>query len=270
MSPSSALSGYATLQTPTFATSLTVDWSKGDMCQPGVMTANSTLTFINASRGQIVSLVLTQDTTGGRTVTFPANIIGGTVPQPTVAPNATTAYRFRFDGINYVYEVANLELQSSSGTVHFVQKKITTGHYALNKASTTTWYELDSTNLRCTLNAVTGDLIVFYAHFIWGLEAPYAIMEAASIVSGSPVNWWGAGNAGGSFGIPSLYGPSGIQNPVSCSLPKVLVSGDISGGQVTVSPFIRIGTANTNKYIYADATLPTFIAIENKGQVVAP
>lgn len=55
------------------------------------LTANCTLTFPAAAAGKSFTLVLVQDGTGGRTVTWPAGILwpGGTVPTLT----ATAAKR---------------------------------------------------------------------------------------------------------------------------------------------------------------------------------
>lgn len=100
MSPSSAFANYVIKQTPAFAAALQIDWSLGDMCAPGVLTANFTPSFVNASRGQMCSLLLQQDATGGRTVTLPSSVVGSVPPMP-LAPNASIAYQFRFDGLNY-------------------------------------------------------------------------------------------------------------------------------------------------------------------------
>ena len=155
-------------------------------------------------------------------------------------------------------------------TVRRVSAKVTAGSYVLNKASTSTWYEIDSTNLRLTLNAVVGDLLMVSLHALWSNENVQGAIDFASIVSGSPVNYWGTAGGGTDSGVTSLYGPNGILHSVSCNIGKLVVSGDISSGQVTVSPFVRLAVAGSNKTLFAASTAPLFMAVENRGPVTSP
>ena|SRR5258708_6102532 len=60
---------------------ITVDWSKGNT-QHVILTANTTLTFSNGLSGRKYTLILKQDGTGSRTVTWPGAVrfSGGATP----------------------------------------------------------------------------------------------------------------------------------------------------------------------------------------------
>lgn len=80
-----------------------IDWSTGDR-QKVTLTDNVTFTFSNAKEGQIITLVMTQDATGGRTVTWPATVKwpGGSEPSWGTGASDINTATFYFDGTNYL------------------------------------------------------------------------------------------------------------------------------------------------------------------------
>lgn len=69
------------------------------------LTANCTFTFPASGRGKSFSVLTRQDATGGRTITWPANIKwtnAGAVPAPTSTAGSHDIYAFVcFDGVNW-------------------------------------------------------------------------------------------------------------------------------------------------------------------------
>lgn len=89
-------------------TALTIDWRLGNKHKV-TLTDNCTFTFTDPSKPGNFVLMLVQDATGGRTVTWPANCkwAGGTAPTLSTAANAIDIVSFFYDGTNY-YGVASL------------------------------------------------------------------------------------------------------------------------------------------------------------------
>jgi hypothetical protein len=88
---------------------IAVDWSKGDT-QSVTLGGNRTLTFSNGQKGGKYLLILTQDATGSRTVTWPSWVrFPGGAPQTGGQPASiltTTADKkdyisFFYDGLSY-------------------------------------------------------------------------------------------------------------------------------------------------------------------------
>jgi hypothetical protein len=91
------------------APTIAVDWSKGNI-QSVTLGGNRTLTFSNGQKGGKYALVIKQDATGSRTVTWPASVRwpGGppqTKGQPasilTTTANKTDYVTFFYNGVNY-------------------------------------------------------------------------------------------------------------------------------------------------------------------------
>jgi len=92
---------------PTFL----LDWNAGQK-QRATLTGNiTTVTITDLDVGAAANfiLVLVQDATGGRTVTWPAAVLwpGGTAPTLSVGASAVDLIAFYWDGTNY-YGVASL------------------------------------------------------------------------------------------------------------------------------------------------------------------
>lgn len=80
----------------------TIDWGVGNN-QESTLTANCTYTFTAPSVKGRFSLIVKQDATGSRTVTWPAAVKwpGGTAPTLSTAANAVDIISFLYDGTNY-------------------------------------------------------------------------------------------------------------------------------------------------------------------------
>lgn len=73
-----------------------VNLSQGNVIT-GTLTGNVTFTFTNGTAGQHLIFILTQDATGGRTVTWPAGAAFGSGTAATVRPEASATDTFGFD-----------------------------------------------------------------------------------------------------------------------------------------------------------------------------
>lgn len=91
--------GTLGVNTPATSATPQFDMTKGTK-QKYTLTSNIVPTFINLQDGQPVVLIFAQDGTGGRTVTYPANVKNAEPPDPTA--NAVS-YQFGFtDGANII------------------------------------------------------------------------------------------------------------------------------------------------------------------------
>lgn len=86
------------------AATIAVDWSKGN-AQTVTLGGNRTLTFSNGQKGGRYLLIIKQDGTGSRTVTWPASIRWpGGKPQSsilTTTANKTDYITFFYNGVTY-------------------------------------------------------------------------------------------------------------------------------------------------------------------------
>ncbi|MES2006854.1 MAG: hypothetical protein V4436_01965 [Patescibacteria group bacterium] len=85
------------------ATSSTINWDLGNV-QQLTLASSPTLSFIGGHGGGVYDLILTQDGTGSRTVTWPASVVwpGGTAPTLSTAAGAVDTVHFIYDGTNYL------------------------------------------------------------------------------------------------------------------------------------------------------------------------
>mgnify|MGYP001564181253 CR=1 FL=1 len=86
------------------ATSSTINWNAGNV-QSVSLTSNPTLTFNSGQAGGEYTLILNQDSTGGRAVTWPGTVKwsgGGSAPTLSSLSNSTDTVHFLYDGTNYL------------------------------------------------------------------------------------------------------------------------------------------------------------------------
>lgn len=97
--------GSKIIQKGNSGTAMTIDWNNG-LNQHVILTGNVTFTFSNGVSGRRYSLILKQDGTGGRTVTWPAGArwSGGTAPTITSTLNKTTYVGFIYNDIDSKYD----------------------------------------------------------------------------------------------------------------------------------------------------------------------
>ena len=80
---------------------VTIDWNDGNI-QTGTLTGNITFTFSNPKSGASYQLIITQDATGGRTITWPTiHWAGKTVPTLTGTLSSKDIVTLTYDGTNY-------------------------------------------------------------------------------------------------------------------------------------------------------------------------
>ncbi len=93
-----------TLQTYTGVVGTTaIDWTNGNKAKFTFGAGNETLTFTAPSKPCAVQLIIVQDATGSRTITWPAAVKwpGGTAPTLSTAASAVDIVSFLYDGTNY-------------------------------------------------------------------------------------------------------------------------------------------------------------------------
>ena len=93
-----------TLQTATgIVGTTTIDWTLGNKFKFTFGAGNETLAFTAPSNPCSLTLILVQDATGSRTITWPASVkwSGGTAPTLTTTANAIDIVSLLYDGTNY-------------------------------------------------------------------------------------------------------------------------------------------------------------------------
>jgi hypothetical protein len=99
------------------------------------------------------------------------------------------------------------------------------------------------TGIDLTLEAANGDICEVWINGLCGNENVIGNFDVATIVAGSPVNYFGAGLASSAQGLLgwSKQNAGGTYQTLSGSAHKALVSGDISGGNVTLRLRYKVG-----------------------------
>lgn len=92
-----------TQQSATGDGTTTIDWNLGNKFKFTFGAYNETFTFTDPSKPGNFILLLIQDTSGSRTVTWPASVKwpGGVAPTLSIDADATDIISFYFDGTNY-------------------------------------------------------------------------------------------------------------------------------------------------------------------------
>ena len=95
---------YSRMVTLTDAASTTVNWNEANVQTLPLDTSDSVLSFSNGQAGGEYKLILNQDATGGRTVTWPSSVkwANKTTPTLTSNANATDVASFTFNGTYYL------------------------------------------------------------------------------------------------------------------------------------------------------------------------
>ncbi len=97
---------YSRRNALTYNANITIDWNNGNI-QSVILTGNTTLTFTNGQDGGEYTLIIKQDDTGNRTVTWPADVrwSNGTTVTLTTTANKTDYIGFIYTGIDSKYDV---------------------------------------------------------------------------------------------------------------------------------------------------------------------
>lgn len=139
------------------ASSTTINWNQGNV-QTTTLSSNPTLTFSNGQAGGKYDLILVQDGTGGRTVTWPMSTKwpNGAAPTLTSSSGGIDVVHFLYDGSNYLgtYDL-NFEAESTPVVVAFdaVTQATTSTSYSHTTSGTDRFlvvYVTTGANTHCT------------------------------------------------------------------------------------------------------------------------
>jgi hypothetical protein len=84
------------------STAVTFNWNDANI-QTVTMTGNATFTFSNPKSGASYQIIITQDATGGRTITWPTiHWEGKAVPSLTGTANSVDIVTLTYDGAKYI------------------------------------------------------------------------------------------------------------------------------------------------------------------------
>ncbi len=88
----------------------TIDWTKGNKAKFTFGAGNETLVFTAPSNPCNLILEIVQDSTGGRTITWPASVkwVGGITPNLSTSANTIDIAGFLYDGANYIGQLSNV------------------------------------------------------------------------------------------------------------------------------------------------------------------
>lgn len=84
-------------------TTTEINWNNGNIAKFTFDGDDEILEFIDSNGGSELTLMVVQDSVGGRTLTFPANVKwkGGIAPTLSTTPDSVDIIKFIFDGIDY-------------------------------------------------------------------------------------------------------------------------------------------------------------------------
>lgn len=136
---------------------------------------------------------------------------------------------------------------------HQIKKRNSGGNITLNSAT----FAAVDTSLDIVLPASAGDSIEVGLGGIFDVQTVSAVLDVASLVSAAAVSWWATDGTSSAYSL--WYRPASLPASTSLafsgSLIRTLVSGDISGGNVTLRIFGRRDTSNCNILIAAGIPL---------------
>lgn len=160
--------------------------------------------------------------------------------------------------------ISGVEFAAGSALLKdFAVARRTSGNITLNSTS---WANVD-TGLDLTMDAAIGDYVeVALIGFLDQTGATYTRLDVASVVSGSVVNTWSTNGAesASSEGVGGWTGITSAFTPVSGATGRVLASGDISSGTVTLRLRYRTDSA-VNKVLNANSNNQLVFMAKNYG-----
>lgn len=234
-----SLSGAHTAATTTLTFASALTYNNG-VAVPSLTGTDYFMLTVLSSTGDLAEIVKVSAYTQGATTATVSRGESGT----TAIAHASGA------------TVVNAPTSGDYQTVLFNRR--TAGDLSFNS---TGWQDV-STSLDMTLPAQVGDTIEYSASFLVQSAANALAIDVATIVGGSPVNYFGASGGATDNGVMAWYCPSSVTVPVGGSTFYVLQAGDISGGNVTLR--LRIRPANTtSRSISASAVNPLMVAVRN-------
>ena len=149
---------------------------------------------------------------------------------------------------------------SGSSVVRHKFSKRTSGTITL---SSTSFAALD-TGTDIVLAASSGDSIEIGLGGVFGAEAVSIVLDAATVVAGSAVNWFATDGTSSAYGCWYKADVAKSES-FSGSVIRTLVSGDISGGNVTLRAYGRRDTSNAT--VLSSTAIPLHFWAKNLGPV---
>jgi hypothetical protein len=170
----------------TFSSAITVDWSKSDS-QMVTLTGNTTISFTGGRAGGKCILLIKQDSTGGRTVTWGSNIVNGF--QPSATANTVTAMIFVYDSVDNQYVgITSSTVVNNTITINV---GIINSNTTLTQSNSGSVIELNNPNSNVTVTLPpisTGFYVTFMGNN--GTSYSYTLQPP----SGAKIFWNGAWN----------------------------------------------------------------------------
>lgn len=181
---------------------------------------------------------------------------GGTFTGDIVVP--AEAYGSGWNGSNEaptkndVYDkMETVSAAAGSGVVDYARAVRTSGNVTINGTS---WANVD-TGVDLVLSASTGDLIevAICARLAAGAANTDTLFDVATIVSASPVNYFGTAGGASDEGVIGWRCKDTVDTAFGCSVSRILVSGDISSGTVTLRLRVRQSSAGNRSFVAGTA-----------------
>lgn len=144
----------------------------------------------------------------------------------------------------------------------FAFHKRTAGNLTLNNFGS--WANV-STSTDLVLGGIAvGDVVEVDLSCLFDNEAPNAYMDAASVVAGAAINYWGTAGGASDEGIQAWLGLGGVVTLHGGGVMKTIVAGDLESGQLTLRLRYRTSAASA-KTLQADAANPLQWYAKNLG-----
>jgi Concanavalin A-like lectin/glucanases superfamily len=198
------------------ATPPTIKWNKNAV-QELTLTANEALTFSGGKAGERYTLVVLQDVTGGRSITWPTDVQwpDGVTPTLTSASNGTDVFEFLYDGTRYLgsviknYRATAPTTGLNAGLIHYwkldessgdaqdavgnmTMTNINSTQFVAGKINNGADFELDSQNYLQSNSNLTNSTLTSYTSCFWTkIESqpvfpagftPFAVYDAAGVI----------------------------------------------------------------------------------------
>ena len=165
----------------------------------------------------------------------------------TVAP--TDGQALLFDDSDATWKPGTVSSGAASGwtLVDADSHTRTAGDISATGANGTTWFDLLTATDLTLSTAAAGDRVEVGASFyVSNSGAFYLATDVATVVSGSPVTYFGTSGASGDFGVQAwLVQPSTESIKGGVVMGPALGAGDISAGSVTLRLRCRTSAAGT-------------------------
>jgi len=231
-----------------YSSSITVDWSKSDV-QFVTLTGSPTIYFSNPREGGKFVLLVKQDSSGNRTVTWGSNIICPLQPNPE--PNSLTPFFFLYDSVNAKYVLFNLDSDKLDGK---------DGSYYLDRANHT------GTQLPNTI-APQGHDSGLDADKLDGQEGSY-YLDRANHTGIQPPSTISPQGSGSGLDADKLDGYHASQIPVANNIPVSGADGKIDEGwlpedmnlnSLIVNDKVGIGATTPNSKLHCWGSFATIV-----------